>query len=89
MSTILSRIVETIQQVKSQPITDGEKDELKNALLDRIGCGLGARRLAVGQEVSSYIKQNQYHGDSTIWGTDMKTQAHLAALVNGARALLT
>ena len=84
MSTILSRLVEIIQQVKSQPITDSEKNELKNALLDRIGCGLGARRMAVGQEISAYIQQNQCQGVSTIWGTDMKTQPHLAALENGA-----
>lgn len=84
MSTILSKLVEIIQQVKSQLITDSEKSELKNALLDRIGCGLAARRLALGQEVSSYVEQNHCNGDSTIWGTDMKTQAHLAALANGA-----
>lgn len=86
MGTILSKLTEMIQQVKTQPITDYEKNEMKNAILDRIGCGLGAKRLGVGQETSSYIKENQCQGVSTIWGTDMKTQAHLAALVNGARA---
>ena len=84
MSTILPRLVDTIQQVKLQSITDHEKNELKNAILDRIGCGLGARRLSVGQEITSYVKQNQCTGDSTIWGTNTETQAHLAALVNGA-----
>jgi 2-methylcitrate dehydratase PrpD len=84
MNTILSRLAETIQKVKSQPITDHEKNELKNAILDRIGCGLGARRLAVGQEMSSYLKKNHCPGGSTVWGTDTETQAHLAALVNGA-----
>jgi 2-methylcitrate dehydratase PrpD len=84
MGTILSKLTEMIQQVKSQPISDYEKNEMKNAILDRIGCGLGARKLGVGQEVSSYIKENQCRGVSTIWGTDMKTQAHLAALANGA-----
>jgi 2-methylcitrate dehydratase PrpD len=84
MGTILSKLTEMIQQVKTQPITDYEKNEMKNAILDRIGCGLGAKRLGVGQETSSYIKENQCQGVSTIWGTDMKTQAHLAALVNGA-----
>jgi 2-methylcitrate dehydratase PrpD len=57
---------------------------MKNAVLDRIGCGLAARRLALGQEISSYVEQTGCVGGSTIWGTDMKTQAHLAALVNGA-----
>ena len=84
MNTILSRLADTIQKVKSQPITDHEKNELKNAILDRIGCGLGARRLAIGQEMSSYLKKNQCPGSSIVWGTDMETQAHLAALVNGA-----
>jgi 2-methylcitrate dehydratase PrpD len=84
MSTILSRLTETIQHVKLQSIPDHEKNELKNAILDRIGCGLGARRLAVGQGISSYIRKNPCPGDSTIWGSDAKTQAYLAALVNGA-----
>jgi 2-methylcitrate dehydratase PrpD len=84
MVTILSRFTETIKHIQAQPITDHEKNELKNAILDRIGCGLGARRLALGQEISSYIKQNQCLGDSSVWGTDTETQAHLAALVNGA-----
>ena len=84
MITTLSKLTEIIQRVKSQPVTDHEKNELKNAILDRIGCGLGARRLAVGQEISSYIEQNPCRGASTVWGTDMETQAHLAALVNGA-----
>ena len=57
---------------------------MKNALLDRIGCGLAARRLSLGQEISSYVEQSICTGDSSIWGTDIKTQAHLAALVNGA-----
>lgn len=84
MSTILSRLVSIIQLVRSQPITDYEKNEMRNAVLDRIGCGLAARRLALGQEISSYVEQSGCVGASTIWGTDMKTQAHLAALVNGA-----
>lgn len=84
MRTVLSRLAEMVQLVKSEPVTDYEKDELRNAILDRVGCGLGARRLAVGQEISSYLKQNQCQGVSTIWGADTKTQAHLAALVNGA-----
>jgi 2-methylcitrate dehydratase PrpD len=84
LSTFLSKLTEIIQQVKSQPITGYEKNEMKNAILDRVGCGLGARRLAVGQETLAYIKQNQCLGVSTIWGTDTKTHAHLAALVNGA-----
>ena len=84
MITVLSKLAEMAQLVKSEPVTDYEKDELKNAILDRVGCGLGARRLAVGQEISSYVKGNPCRGVSTIWGTDTKTQAHLAALVNGA-----
>ena len=73
-----------VQLVKSEPVTDFEKDELRNAILDRVGCGLGARRLAVGQEILSYVKHNRCRGVSTIWGADTKTQAHMAALVNGA-----
>ncbi len=84
MSTVLSRLAEMVQLVKSEPVTDFEKDELRNAILDRVGCGLGARRLAVGQEISSNVKHNQCPGVSTIWGADTKTQAHMAALVNGA-----
>jgi 2-methylcitrate dehydratase PrpD len=84
MRTVLSRLAEMVQLVNSKPVTDYEKDELRNAILDRVGCGLGARRLAVGQEISSYLKQNPCQGVSTIWGADTKTQAHLAALVNGA-----
>jgi len=84
MSTILSRLVETINQVKLQPLTDYEKNEMKNAVLDRIGCGIAAKRLALGLEVSSFVEQTMCNGESTIWGTGMKTQAHLAALVNGA-----
>jgi 2-methylcitrate dehydratase PrpD len=57
---------------------------LRKAILDRVGCGLGARRLAVGQEISSYVLQNRCRGGSTIWGTDTETLAHMAALVNGA-----
>ena len=41
MGTILSKLTEMIQQVKSQPITDYEKNEMKNTILDRIGSGPG------------------------------------------------
>jgi 2-methylcitrate dehydratase PrpD len=84
MGTILSRLTETIQQVRAQPLTDHERFELKNAILDRVGCGIGARRLGVAGEISSYLRENHCPGASTVWGTGIKTQAHLAALVNGA-----
>jgi len=84
MGTILSRLTESIQRVKAQPLTDHEESELKNAILDRVGCGLGARRLGVAPEIFAYLEENQCPGASTVWGTDRKTQAHLAALVNGA-----
>lgn len=84
MTSILSKLADIIQQIQTRPFTEYEKNEMKNAILDRIGCGLGAQRLAFGQEISSYIQQNPCEGSSIIWGTGKRTQAHLAALINGA-----
>lgn len=82
--SILSKLTDIIQQIQTRPLTEYEKNEMKNAVLDRIGCGLGAQRLALGQEISSYIQHNPCEGFSTIWGTSARTQAQLAALINGA-----
>jgi len=82
--TVLSRLIEAIWGLENRPITAHEENELKNAILDRVGCGLGARRLGVAQEILAYLEENRCPGASTEWGTDRKTQAHLAALVNGA-----
>ena len=83
LTSILLKLVDIIQQIQTRPLTKDEKNEMKNAVLDRIGCGLGAQRLALGQEISSII-QHPCEGASTIWGTGIKIQAHLAALINGA-----
>ena len=83
MTSILLKLVDIIQQIQTRPLSKYEKNEMNNAVLDRIGCGLGAQRLSFGQEISSII-QHPCEGASTIWGTGIKTQAHLAALINGA-----
>ena len=57
---------------------------MKNALIDRIGCGLGAKRLNTTLKISKYFELYACKGYSTIWGSNTRTQSHIAALVNGA-----
>ena len=65
-TSILSKLADIIQQIQTRPLTEYEKNEMKNAILDRIGCGLGAQRLALGQEISSYVQQNPCEGSSML-----------------------
>jgi 2-methylcitrate dehydratase PrpD len=84
LKTILSKITEKIYDLQFEDISTIELQLLKNAVLDRIGCGLGSERLGVGAHLHKYIDIIGCTGNSTIWGTAKKAPAHLAALTNGA-----
>ena len=84
MSTVLSRIVDVFDQLKDRELTAAELTELKIAILDRIGCGLGARRIGIGSELSQYLEQTQCDDKASLWGTKVKTSSSNAALINGA-----
>ena len=84
MTTVLSRMADIIEEIKTQSITENERKELKKALIDRIGCGLGARRIGIGTELNSLIQKDSVNGSSTVWGTNLKTTPDSAALINGA-----
>jgi 2-methylcitrate dehydratase PrpD len=84
LTTVLSKIADALEDIKTQNISDNERDELKKALIDRIGCGLGAISLGIGKELFSLIQKDPSHGSSIIWGTNLKTEPSSAALINGA-----
>lgn len=84
MKTILSEITEKIYDTDYENISQNELQEFKNAILDRIGCGLGALRLGLGSRLHKYIDYIGCTGTSTIWGTSKRAPVHLAALTNGA-----
>ena len=84
MNTVLYRIVDLIEQLKQNELTSEEHTELKNAILDRIGCGIGARRIGIGNELSQYLDQNSCDGSASLWGTEKKTNPSSTALINGA-----
>ena len=82
--SILSKIVDKTRELDTAPLTTNELDELKKAILDRVGCCIGARRLALGGELSKHVQDLQCSGHAAVWGTGYRTQPHLAAMINGA-----
>ncbi|TRO55796.1 MmgE/PrpD family protein, partial [Candidatus Bathyarchaeota archaeon] len=84
LKIVLSRIIDAAEQLKDRELTTTEQTELKNAILDRIGCGLGARRIGIGNELSQYLEQNHCDGGASLWGNATKTSPGNAALINGA-----
>jgi 2-methylcitrate dehydratase PrpD len=83
-NTVLAKIVEINEYLNNQPVTVHEQNEAKKAILDRIGCGLAAKRLGLGKMFTEYINKSGCIGNSTVWGTKIRAAPHISALVNGA-----
>jgi 2-methylcitrate dehydratase len=57
--------------------------QTKRNLLDTLGCGLGAYRLRVNQDLVDFVQKTGGRGEATIWGYGHQVPLEHASLLNG------
>ncbi len=81
--TISQQIGEISAKLTLKDIDQRTIDNAKIFMLDCLGCILSGSQIVNAKSIRRAVKHFADGGDCTIYGTDMKTNAMMAALING------
>lgn len=79
-------LAEFLSGLKFSDLPDDVVETTKQCILDIVGVGIGATRWPWPQMVAEVVADTQSAGQSSVWGTPMRTSITGAALVNGVSA---
>jgi len=83
-TTFVQKLARRAANIRFNSIPDETRHLMKWAVLDRLGCGLGAKRLGIGEELLELLVGAGGPAESTLWGDGRKVSSPHAALANGA-----
>ena len=81
--TITTEVVEYVQSVTHDSISDDVRQELHRCIVDGLAVMLSGSVAACSRIIHQYIRDTNTTGVSAAVGTDIVTSASLAALANG------
>lgn len=82
MENFTFKLSKFVKETKYENLPEEVINETKKRILDVVGIGLSGFDSVPGREITKYIKNNNYNGKSTLWGSGIKTSAEYAALAN-------